>query len=292
MFKTPIKAPQEKSACFIFLPTKSEYEITDEHGIALKENDLEKEIEELTRMGEFDSKYFQKKGYSKVLQTYTGYPNQDSEFKDTIESIANLPKEKEILICFSGHGSPGEHGKVGMGHHDRSVSAENKHYLYRISIDELINSLLENGFDKLKDHHIHFQFRCCNSAYVPFEAIEKDKFYLKKHKAKIPDKDKDHFDEEILEKSLIGIFFKKMKDNNFNNISASGVRGFYCPSQNLPQVSSEYPAKNKFNADECTVVINSEGKVEANYLKLLAVPNITSVGGFFMTDEKKPSYNQ
>ena len=284
MFRQPPTKQSEKSnpKCYILLPTKVEYLSRDENGIKLDPTNFNVEMDKLQHMGEFDAKYFKKNNYE-VTCLYTGYSHVDKSptLAGTVQSLADLPKTQadSILICFTGHGSPGAQGKIGTG----SDNLQSQKYNYRVSIDELITLLMESGFNQLKDHHLHFEFHCCNSAYVPFQPLVEDKFYLKRHKIELPEADQVQFENDILEKSLIGIFYKTMKENGFNHIVVSGLRGYYCPSTTTSEVSAEFPAKKKYKAEDCIIHINSNGKVEANFLKVLRIANIPELDQYFPT---------
>ncbi len=230
---------------FVIAPTKAvtDYEKADK-------SDLEKKFADEILMCKRDMQFL---NFSKAPAVcpaiiFTGYHGDIADaipFAKFISSIATIPPEVPISLCFTSHGTPGNMGKFGFG------SLGEGDFDYRMNIDYLIQLLIDNGFEQLKDRPIKFQFRCCNSGYSCIDRYEKS-----------PDVKA----RSVLEQSLIGYFWRQMQtiypDNNFN---VEGFRGFFYPEEKAVHLrkvkgGSSRP-KDEVTSADGTITIDNEGQV-------------------------------
>lgn len=207
------RSTRDTTRTFVIGPTQIQYEKS-------LEKQAQNEIGKLAKMCEFDLAYFgapdDKSVYPKVL--FTGY---DAPGLDTVaEECSQIEGLSWIRIVFTAHGSPGLDGRVGMGSHE--FESKDKPNL-RLSGKELANMILSSELAKHKDTPTIFEFRCCNSAYFPFDKfVGYDEATQKKG---------------ILEKSVIGQFYAEIT-SKWTKVQVLGFRGFYYPAAKKPEVET------------------------------------------------------
>lgn len=220
---------------FVLAPTKKSYPTASKA-------DLASELSEQVKMCENDIKNLASlKPYPHVI--YTGYFEQTpvTSFREVLDGIAHFEDDDTITFIISAHGSPGIKGKFGCGYDDAS------HPDYRLDADEFLALLSDNEFGKLTGKHVHFQFRCCNSAYAPLGIHEKSEDTIK---------------QSVKEKSLIGYFWTAaQKQFPDIHITVSGVRGYYYPSKKGGGLAKDHSGKNLTPIEEGTITIQENGAV-------------------------------
>lgn len=238
---------------FVIAPTKTHYNDT------VNDETLSSGIRNLNLMAENDIAYLNDKEkcitYPHVI--FTGYSDHQSQerFDACIRAMRDSSEENKIELHFTGHATPGGDGKVGM---------EDGHNLgYRLGIPELIEVLKNHGIDDLKQYHLHFNFRCCNSAYVPIDIRDRNN-----PRAII---------NKILQESFIGHFYAAMKKEGFDRLSVTGVRGYYFPGANKIQVGD---SKDKYPLLVGTVTLDADGQLSM-HKQIMKIKNIPELSQYF-----------
>jgi len=226
---------------FVIAPTRTDYEKANK-------SDLEKKFAEEISMCKRDLQFLHYIKAPSVCPAiiFTGYHGSIENtvpFNEFLASIAKIPPEIPISLCFTSHGTPGNKGQFGFGTLDEG------HFNYRMDVDYLITLLMENGFEQLKNRCINFQFRCCNSGYACISRYESS------NEVKAAN---------IKEQSLIGYFWMRMQqlfpENSFN---VEGFRGFYYPEEKAVYLrrikGGSY--KDQVTSADGTIKINAQGEV-------------------------------
>lgn len=270
--KSEISNKKENKIAVVLSPLKN----NSESSLTLfKKIEETKEMKELKKMAEFDSKYLENKGYE-VIYSFIG-PEDYTEKLAQIFNKIEQSKPDEILICFTAHGSPGKNGQIGLDSSDG------------LGIDDLIDCLKNAKLNQLSELNLNFEFRSCNSAYTPIPMLSKDHFYAKKFKNGIPEEDEELIKKDLLNNTFIGEFQKKLSKELEIKASVSGFRGYYCPQIKTPKVSEKYNSKEQFLAEDFRVIISSNKKVYANLKNLIKMDNISEFKELF--EEEKSSFS-
>lgn len=177
---------------------------------------------------EFDRKFLAGKNQNqyKVL-----IPDEKTTLADIFNDLSKEDSKTEIVICISAHASPGKSAKIGYGTDDN-----------RISLTELLEYVKANGIEKLKSHNLHFLFHCCNSAYAPTDVKPLN------FSGQLTDEQLNLVAEDVLQRSAIGVFYKKIKDELPElTVKLTGFRGYVVPGKDGMKLAAIY------------------GKIKANY---------------------------
>jgi hypothetical protein len=129
---------------------------------------------------------------------------------------------------------------------------------WRITVDDLIKVLHKRNVWRIRLRTVHFWFRCCNSAYSSLGALN----------GPLVDDALKNAKQSILDNTLIGAFWKRLRKSRFPGLSVTGYRGFYFPDVNNPGVSTN--KKDKFDLATGQVTISGDDQVtlSANIHKL------------------------
>lgn len=152
------KAP----TCFVLCPTRASYDDVT----TLVANTIDDQRQKMLKGGDNDvitlSSEHDAKTFAKPLTTGAPAPQLDL----LAYLISTAPNNSTIHIVISGHGSPGKHGRIGMGPYELSqVDAPETHL--RVAPDELA-AMLAAKLKPFRRRKFVFDFRCCNSGYVRF----------------------------------------------------------------------------------------------------------------------------
>jgi hypothetical protein len=167
---------------------------------------------------------------------YTGVPD-NTALSGHLAAMAESAPEMVKSIVFTAHGSPGKRGKIGMGYDEEGKPD------YRVNAPQLVALLQALGIDALREHRLHFFFRCCNSAYADIDCWKKNPAQA---------------EEAILAQSFIAGFRDLMAALGFSNLSATGFRGFYFPGAKILELGTD---KKKWPIEDGTVTIDAQKHV-------------------------------
>lgn len=248
-----------KYTSFVIMPTRSDYSAVDP-------KHLKAEMEEVTILAQHDIIRLGVKAkppkaiYPNVICTgYTG--GIHVEFSKLTEALSTLENLDDAAFVFYlvAHGSPGVDGEIGIGWGSQETKEQSFHDYMRLSIDELVALMFNNGLKQLSKCKLHFVFNSCNSAYVPLEPS---------------DKSKPEFDAKLLKQSFIGSFFHKMKEAGFENIEVTGVRGFYCGGEKVSL--SDGARSYEYEVGEASILNDGSVRAHRGHQRIANIPKLAS----------------
>jgi hypothetical protein len=241
----------EPPSVFVVGPTRDSY---DEEN----ELDVKKCLGKLTDSVMFDIAYLKNCKRPVCEQVFfSGAP--ESGLGAIVEMCSELSESAPITIVFSAHGSPGPNGRIGMGKHELGEESPN----YRLTAKELVVQLCESPLMKLANRDVTFEFRCCNSGYVPF--TNPYVVNATEHGGK------------VLDRSYIGTFRTELKKVWEGKLTVVGFRGFYHPDKKNPKVETKGD-KKAIEVGTITILPN-DTVVLSPTIKLLK--NNDTLAGFF-----------
>jgi hypothetical protein len=211
-------------------PTRASYQGADKINV-------ESELAELTKMVTRDIAYLKSQKLSVCDDVlYTGAPDNTALARHLAAMAGSAPETVKSIV-FTAHGSPGKRGKIGMGYDEEGKPD------YRVDAPQLVALLQSLGIDALREHQLHFYFRCCNSAYAEINCWQKNPAQAK---------------DAILRQSFIAYFRDLMEERGFSKLSVTGFRGFYFPGAKILELGTD---KKKRPIEEGTVTIDAEKTV-------------------------------
>ncbi|HLM48035.1 MAG TPA: hypothetical protein VK458_29495, partial [Myxococcaceae bacterium] len=223
-----------KYSTFVIAPTQGAY-LAD-----TKKTEFKGELSELQEMCRKDITLLSKTS-DKVCPdiVYTGYPGM-GELGSCFEAMSG---SETLHFVFTGHGSPGTGGKIGMGY-DQTDKPD-----WRLTVDGLVKILHKRNVWRIRLRPVHFWFRCCNSAYSPLGALTGPLVEDALKNAK----------QSIIDNTLIGEFWRRLRKSSFPGLSVTGYRGFYYPDVSKPEVSTN--KSDKFDLAIGQVTISGDDQV-------------------------------